>query len=423
MSILIKNGTVIDPKSGMEEKTDIYIENSIILKIGKNLNIKAAKIIDAEHKLVVPGLIDIHVHFREPGQEGKETILGGSIVAAKSGFTSVCTMANTTPPIDNQALVKFIKLEAEKGPINIYPVAAVTKGLNGEEISEMGELYAAGAVGFSDDGKPVTNALVMKRALEYAKMFNVPVIAHEEDPMLSDSGIMNQGEQSVLLGLRGIPSESEETMIARDVLLAKSTNGRLHVQHISTSGSVQIIREAKNKGTNVTVETCPHYFTLTDKSVSEHLSMAKMNPPLRTEKDRLAIIEGLRDGTIDVIATDHAPHQAQEKKQEIEYAPFGIVGLETAVPLVITVLVNENKFSYMDVFRKMTIRPAEIMGLNRGYIAENGPADITVIDPEKEIHVTEDFLISKCKNSPFIGMKLKGSVDFTICGGKIVYGN
>ncbi len=422
MTILIKNGYVIDPKTNFEAIADIFIENDKIKKIGSDLNLKADRVVDAGNKLVVPGLIDIHVHFREPGQEGKETILGGSQVAAKSGFTSVCTMANTNPPIDNQALVKFIKLEAEKGPINVFPVAAVTKGLKGEEISEMGELYTAGAVAFSDDGKPITNALVMKRALEYAKMFNAPIIAHEEDPVLSDTGIMHQGEQSVLLGLRGIPSESEETMIARDVLLTKSTNSKLHVQHISCAGSVDIIREAKKRSINVTVETCPHYFTLTDKAVSEHLSMAKMNPPLRTEQDRLAIIEGLRDGTIDVIATDHAPHQAQEKKQEIEYAPFGIIGLETSVPLVITVLVNENKFSYMDVFRKMTVNPAEVMGIDRGYLSENGPADVTIIDPDKEITVTESFLLSKCKNSPFIGMKLKGAVVMTICGGKIVHG-
>ena len=303
--------------------------------------------IDATGCLVLPGLIDMHVHFREPGREDVETIYGGSMVAAKGGFTSVCTMPNTDPVIDNQALVRFIKLEAEKGPINVYPVATITKGLKGEEISEMGELINAGAVGFSDDGMPVMSSILMRRALEYSRMFDVPIITHSEDLDLTDDGIMNEGKNSTLLGLKGIPRESEEVMIARDVILTRLAGGRLHVAHVSSGGSIEIIRRAKSDGIRVTCETAPHYFSLNDDAVAEYLSMAKMKPPLRTEDDRKAIIEGLKRGIIDVIASDHAPHSMNEKMQELEYAPFGIVGLETTVPLIITVLVRENGFSYL----------------------------------------------------------------------------
>lgn len=422
MKILIKNGQVIDPASDLDKECDVLINDDKIEKIAENIDAKNVdQTIDAKGCLVTPGLIDIHVHFREPGGEAKETILGGSKVAAKSGFTSVCTMPNTTPPIDNQALVRFIKMEAEQGPINIYPVATITKGLKGQEITEMGELIKAGAVGFSDDGKPVESALVMRRALEYSKMFNVPIIAHEEDMVLTDSGVINEGETSTHLGLKGIPRESEEVMVARDVLLSKLTGGRLHVQHISSGGSVNIIKRAKEKNIPVTAETAPHYFTLTDEVVKEHLSMAKMNPPLRTAEDREKIIEGLRDGTIDVIATDHAPHESHEKRREMEYAPFGIIGLETAVPLMITELVKKHNFTYNQVFSKVTSNPAKIMGIDRGELAEGKVADIAIIDPEKKIHVNEDFFISEAKNSPFIGMDLFGSVEYTICSGKVVF--
>ncbi len=420
--ILIKNGRLIDPASGTDDKLDLLIENEIIKRIGKNLsNEKSDLIIDAEDCLVLPGLIDIHVHFREPGGESKETILGGSKVAAKAGFTSVCTMPNTNPPIDNQALVRFIKLEAEKGPINIFPAATITKGMQGKEISEMGELINAGAVAFTDDGYPVENSIVMRRALEYAKMFDVRIMAHEEDLVLANDGVINEGEISTLLGLKGIPKEAEEVMVARDVLLAKLTGGRLHLQHISSGDSVEIIRRAKEKGIDVTCETAPHYFTLTDEVIKEQLSMAKMNPPLRTVKDRDKIIAGLKDGTIDVIATDHAPHEPHQKRQEIEYAPFGIIGLETAVPLIITELVKKHKFTYLEAFSKVTTSPAAVIRIERGSLAENKIADITIINPDKKIIIDEEFLISECKNSPFLGKELYGSVEYTICNGKIVY--
>jgi len=422
MKIVIKNGRVIDPASETDEVLDLLIEDDRIVAVEKDISVNDGDgVIEATGLLVLPGLIDMHVHFREPGREDVETIIGGSGVAAKGGFTSVCTMPNTVPPIDNQALVRFIKLEAEKGPVNVFPIASVTKGARGEEISEMGELFAAGAVGFSDDGLPVSSSILMRRALEYSRMFDVPILSHAEDLDLTDEGIMNEGVNSIMFGLKGIPAESEEVMIARDVLLTRLARGRLHVCHVSSGGSVDIIQRAKRDGINVTCETAPHYFTLTDDVIRDMMSMAKMKPPLRTERDRLRVIEGLKSGIIDVIATDHAPHSANEKMQEMEYAPFGIVGLETAVPLVITELVKKNGMSYTDVFRKLTVNPSRIMNLGRGELKQGSPADITVIDPDKKVVITEEFFRSKCKNSPFIGMELYGSVEYTICNGNIVY--
>ncbi len=422
MELIIKNGRVIDPASGLDEELDVRISGDRIAEIGKGLALQSGyELIDAKGCIVLPGLIDMHVHFREPGSEDKETIIGGSRVAAKSGFTSVCTMPNTTPVIDNQALVRFIKLEAEMGPINVFPIANITKGCKGEEITEMGELIKGGAVGFSDDGKPVMSSILMRRALEYARMFDAPIITHSEDILLADEGIMNEGTNSTLLGLKGIPPEAEQVMIARDVLITRLTRGKLHIAHVSSAGSIEIIRWAKASGVNVTCETAPHYFSLTDDAVSEHLSMAKMNPPLRTEQDRRAIIEGLRKGTVDVIATDHAPHLMNEKMQEMEYAPFGIIGLETAVPLIISILVKENNFSYIQAFSKVTINPARILRLDRGELKAGKTADVTVIDPGKTVHIDEKFIISKCKNTPFMGRDLTGSVEYTICDGQVVY--
>lgn len=423
MSLLIKNGRIIDPESGLEKDLDILVENGIIKRIARNIQIKVdeGNTIDASNCIVLPGLIDMHSHFREPGREDIETIIGGSEVAAKSGFTTVCTMPNTNPVIDNLALVRFIILEAERGPINVHPIANITKGAEGKEITEMGELVKCGAVGFSDDGKPIMSSILMRRALEYAKMIDAPIITHSEDLTLSDGGIMNEGYNSTLLGLKGIPKEAEEVMIARDVILAKLTKGKLHVAHISSAGSVEIIRRAKEEGVNVSCEATPHHFSLTDDAVKTHLSMAKMNPPLRTEKDRLSIIEGLRSGVIDAIATDHAPHLNNEKMQELEYAPFGIIGLETAVPLVISKLVNEHGFSYSEAFKKLTSNPAKILNIGGGELKENKIADITIINPKMKVLVDENFIISKCKNTPFLGQELFGSVEFTICNGKIVY--
>jgi len=424
LKIVIKNGRVIDPASRTDDALDILIEDDSIADISRGIPVRdGCGVIDAGGCLVLPGLIDMHVHFREPGREDIETIYGGSKVAARGGFTSVCTMPNTDPVIDNQALVRFIKLEAEKGPINVFPAATITKGMKGEEISEMGELIGAGAVGFTDDGRPVMSSILMRRALEYSRMFDVPIITHSEDLELTDDGIMNEGKNSMLLGLKGIPREAEEVMIARDVILTRLTGGRLHVAHVSSGGSVEILQRAKSDGIRVTCETAPHYFSLTDDAVAEYLSMAKMKPPLRTEDDRKAIIEGLRRGVIDVIASDHAPHSPNEKMQELEYAPFGIVGLETTVPLIITVLVKENGLSYFEAFEKVTVNPARVLKIERGELKIGGIADVTIIDPEKKIRIDESYMLSRCKNSPFMGMDLSGSVEYTICNGNVVYSN
>lgn len=422
MNIVIKNGRLIDPASKRDGRFDLLIRDEIIAEIAPEIPVKDGfGVIDATGCLVLPGLIDMHVHLREPGREDVETIYGASMVAAKGGFTSICAMPNTDPVIDNQALVRFIRLEAEKGPINVFPIATITKGAKGEEISEMGELVGAGAVGFSDDGLPVKSSLLMRRALEYSRMVDVPIIAHAEDLELSDDGVMNEGKNSTLLGLKGIPREAEEVMIARDIILTRLTKGRLHVAHVSSAGSVEIIKRAKGEGVSVTCETAPHYFALTDDAVAECLAMAKMKPPLRTEEDRRAVIQGLKSGVIDVIATDHAPHALNEKMQEFEYAPFGIVGLETAVPLVLTVLVRECGMSLLDAFAKLTINPARILKIPGGELKLGSVADVTIIDPERKVRVTEEFMLSKCKNSPFIGWELYGSVEYTICSGNVVY--
>jgi len=422
MKIIVKNGRVIDPASGIDASLDVTILDDRIGEIAPNIPVEdGAGVIDASGCLVLPGLIDMHVHFREPGREDIETIIGGSKVAAKSGYTSVCTMPNTTPVIDNQGLVRFIKLQAEKGPINVFPAASITQGSKGEELAEMGELLNAGAVAFTDDGLPVMSAVIMRRALEYARMFDVPLLTHSEDLELTDNGLMNEGVNATRLGMKGIPREAEEVMIARDILLTRLAKGRMHICHISSAGSVELLQWAKAQGIKVTGETAPHYFSLNDDAVAEHMAMAKMKPPLRTEEDRLAMIEGLRVGVIDVIATDHAPHSRNEKMQEMEYAPFGIIGLETAVPLIITELVKEHGFSYLEAFEKVTVNPAKILKIDRGTLEKGKPADIVVVDPERKVTIDEDFLMSHCKNTPFIGRELYGSVEYTFCNGNIVY--
>ncbi|MDD5747409.1 MAG: dihydroorotase, partial [Candidatus Omnitrophica bacterium] len=330
MRVLITNGRVIDPKNGFDEIADILIDNSVIGAIGKNLKAKDAEIFDAKGLAVVPGLIDMHVHFREPGYEYKETIASGSRAAAHGGFTSVCCMPNTNPVIDNQSVVEFVLTQGKKaGLVNVFPIGAISKGSLGQELSEIGDLHSAGVVALSDDGKGVMNAEIMRRAMEYAQMVDLPIIAHCEDSFLSGDGVMNEGYTSTVLGLKGIPRIAEIVMVARDIEIARFTAGRLHIAHVSCAESVQMVRRAKSEGVKVTAECCPHHFTLTEEAVLHYDPNTKVNPPLRTLSDVTALKEGRRDGTIDCIATDHAPHAEAEKDVEYDNAPFGIIGLET----------------------------------------------------------------------------------------------
>ncbi|MEW6686622.1 MAG: dihydroorotase [Candidatus Edwardsbacteria bacterium] len=418
--ILLKNGRVIDPVSGRDEVANILIEDGKIKEIGALENSKNSEVIDISGKVVIPGLIDMHTHLREPGREDEETIATGSKAAVRGGFTTVCCMPNTEPPIDDQSKVKFILERASAcGLIDVFPIAAISKGRKGEELTEIGELLSAGAVAISDDGLPVRNSALMRRALEYSRMFDIPVISHCEDLDLSAEGVMNEGFVSTSLGLRGIPHTAEEIMVARDCFLAELTNSRLHLAHLSTAGSVEIVRQAKKKGIKVTCETAPHYFTLTDESVRSFETNFKVNPPLRSKEDVLAIIEGLKDGTIDVIATDHAPHTSVEKEVEFDQAPPGIIGLETAFSLALTELVKANILTLSEVVAKLSFNPAKILKLSVGEIKVGAPADLTIVDLNREWIVQAKQFASKSKNSAFIGRELKGQVIMVIKRGKI----
>jgi len=420
MIILIKNGHILDPANNIDGKLDLLVSEGKIAGIDKPGSIpeKGAQVIDAGGKLVVPGLIDMHVHLREPGFEYKETIATGTAAAKAGGFTAVCCMPNTNPVNDNRSVTEFILSQAALASARVFPIGAITKGSKGEELAELGELHAAGCRAVSDDGKPVLNAAIMRRALEYAKIFDVLVVSHCEDASLAAKGVMNEGAVSTELGLRGIPRAAEDVMTARDISLAELTNGRLHIAHVSTAGSVRMIRDAKARGVKVTAETCPHYFSLTDEAVRGYNTLAKMNPPLRTADDVAAIKQGLKDGTIDVIATDHAPHAADEKSGEFDYAPFGIVGLETALGLTLK-LVAEGVLSLDAAIRKLSLNPAAILKINKGSLSVGSDADITIIDPNVEWVVDSSQFKSKSKNTPFNGWKLKGKAVQTIVGGRI----
>jgi dihydroorotase len=418
--ILIKNGRVINPATNIDAVLDILVDNDTIRKIAKDITADA-EIIDAQGMLVVPGLIDIHVHFREPGKNHLETIRGGAKIAARSGFTTVCTMPNTTPPVDSAELIKFTIDEGRKEGINVLPSACVTKGRSGEELAPLEELKNAGAVAFTDDGSPIMNSRVMIEALKECARLNKVLFAHEEDNSIAQKGVMNEGNVSRELGVQGIPREAEEIMIARDVLLSRLTGGHVHVQHLSSGRSVDIVRSAKAERIKITAETAPHYIALTDESVKIFGSHAKMSPSLREEHDRKAIIEGLRDGTIDVIATDHAPHSEEDKKLGLIIAPNGVIGLETALPVCMTILVRNEGFSYIDFFRLLTENPAKILGINRGSLVEGEAADIVIIDPDKKVYIDAEYILSTYKNCPFIGMNLFGEVVSTMCAGKFIY--
>ena len=431
MRILIKNGHIVDPSQKIDEVGDILIEDGKIKELmmqdaGYKMQDRKIKdhesdsrIIDAKGLYVLPGLVDMHVHLREPGFEYKETIKTGTMAAVKGSFTTVCCMPNTYPVNDNASVTEFIiRKAAQEGYCTVLPIGAITKGQKGKELAEIGTMINEGCIAFSDDGHPVMNSLIMRRALEYSKTFDVPVISHCEDLTLSEGGVMNEGLMSVTLGLGGIPAEAEQIMVFRDILLAELTGGRLHIAHVSTEGSVNLIRDAKKRGVNVTAETCPHYFSITEDAVKGFDSNAKVNPPLRTERDIKAIKEGLRDGAIDVIATDHAPHHRDEKLREFDMAPFGISGLETALSLSLR-LVEEGILTMNQLVEKMVLNPSRILRLNKGTFKAGANADIAIVDINKEYRVESERFVSKGKNTPFEGWVLKGMCFLTICKGKV----
>ncbi len=420
-ALAICGGRLVDPAAGVDALKDVLIRDGRVAEIagaGKLKHTNGAEVLDAAGLVVAPGLIDMHVHLREPGQEYKETIATGTAAAKAGGFTAVCCMPNTNPVNDNRSVTEFILSKTRNALTRVYPIGAITKGSKGDELAEMAELYSAGCLAISDDGKPVMNAAVMRRALEYSKIFDMLVISHCEETTLSAKGVMNEGIISTELGLRGIPRAAEDVMTARDIALAELTGCRLHIAHVSTAGSVNMLRDAKARGVKVTAETCPHYFSLTDEAVRGYNTMAKMNPPLRTAADVDTIKQGLRDGTLDVIATDHAPHAADEKDGEFDYAPFGIVGLETALGLTIK-LVEEGILTLAEAIRKLTANPAGILKIDKGSLSVGTEADITIIDPDLEWIVNVSEFKSKSRNTPFNGWKLKGRAVQTILGGSI----
>ncbi|MBI4710816.1 MAG: dihydroorotase [Nitrospirae bacterium] len=421
MSILIKNGRVIDPAQNIDGHYEILIEGKKIRGVyPKAKGPKTDKIIDASGCIVIPGLVDMHAHLRDPGFEYKESIRTGTMAAVRGGFTSVCCMPNTNPVNDNKTVTEFIlRKNYAEGACFVYPIGAITKGQKGEELAEMGMMKEAGCIAFSDDGRPVMNSLIMRRALEYSKIFNVLIISHCEDLRLSEGGVINEGFISTTLGLRGIPKAAEEVMVARDIALAGLTGGRLHIAHVSTEGSVRLIRDAKERGISVTAETCPHYFCLTEDEVNNYNTSAKVNPPLRTERDVEAVKQGLKDNTIDVIATDHAPHHIDDKyNKEFDAASFGISGLETAFSLGLK-LVEQGVLSLKQFIMKISVTPSGIIGIPKGTLAEGADADVAIIDLSKDFIVEPDRFLSKGKNTPFKGWQLKGAVLKTVSKGKV----
>ncbi len=421
--LLIRNGRIVDPAAGLDTVGDVWIADGVIRQIGKNLSIAGPhRVIEATGRIVAPGFIDLHTHLREPGFEYKETVETATQAAAAGGFATVCAMPNTQPVNDNRAVTRLILDRARAaGGTRVLPVGAITKGQKGVELAEIGELVEAGCVAISDDGLPVMNGEIMRRAMEYAKIFDVPVIDHCEDLNLSAGGVMTEGAVSVMLGLKGIPAASETVMVARDIALAELTGARMHLAHISTAGSVHLIREARRRGVAVTAETCPHYFTLTDEEMRGFRADAKMKPPLGRRCDLEEVRAGLADGTLDAIATDHAPHAAHEKERTLDEAPFGIVGLETALPLSLR-LVDEGVLTLPELVRKYTVAPADILGKKMGRLGVGDIADVTIIDPDAVWTVQADRLQSKSKNSPFLGWEMKGRAVGVIVAGRVILG-
>jgi len=420
-SLLIKNGRIIDPSQNYDQTADLYIENGIIKKSGKNLSISSDEWIDARGLIVCPGFIDMHVHLREPGFEQKETILSGMRAAAKGGFTAICCMPNTNPTMDEPGTVGFVLAKAKEGKmVHVYPIGAATIKREGKVMTEIGHLKKAGVVAISDDGEPIYDAYMMRRCMEYAKMFGIIVIDHCEDKNLSQEGVMTEGFVSTMLGLKGVPSVSEDVLVIRDILLSQYTGIPVHLAHISSKGAVELVRWGKSQGIQVSAETAPHYFSLCDEDITEYRTEFKMNPPLRGRDDVQAIRQGLKDGTIDAIATDHAPHQAVEKEVEFDMAPFGIIGLETSVPVGLSFLVKEGVLTLSQWIEKMSVNPAKILNLPGGSLAAGRPGDITILDLEREVSVQDNYFESKSRNCPYMGRKFSGGPVYTIVEGRIV---
>ena len=419
--LLIRNGYMIDPKSGREGKYDILTDGDKIRRIGKNLEQpdESCQIIDGEGLLVAPGLVDVHVHFREPGFTEKEDIFTGAAAAARGGFTTVVMMANTRPPVDNADTLKVVLERGRDTGIHVLSCANVTLGMQGRELTPMEELAAAGAAGFTDDGVPLLDAELVREAMKRAAALDMPLSFHEEDPALISENGINRGKASAFFHIGGSPREAEITLTQRDLELALETGANINIQHISAKESVELVRQAKKRGSNIHAEATPHHFTLTEEAVIQYGTLAKMNPPLREEADRQAIIQGLVDGTIDIIATDHAPHTTEEKEREITKAPSGIIGLETALPLAITGLVNGGYLTMRQLLRLMSTNPAGLYHLNAGFLAEGGPADIILIDTSAD-NIPGDYA-SRATNTPFTGWNLKGRVVKTIAAGRVVY--
>ena len=427
--LLIKGGRVVDPASGRDGVMDVLVDGGVIARVGRDLPADGADVFEAQRDwIVAPGLIDIHVHLREPGQEHKETIATGLAAAVAGGFTAVACMPNTDPVNDHPGITELmLRRAADANLARVYPIGAVSLGSRGEQLAELGAQKAAGCVAFTDDGRPVATALLMRRALEYAGMLGVPIIDHCEDPSLKGDGVAHEGYRAAAMGLRGIPGVAESIMVERDIALAELTGGAFHVAHMSARQSLRAVRDAKTRGeARVTCEVAPHHFVLTDESLETPLrydTNVKMNPPLRAEADRDAMLEGLADGTVDVIATDHAPHHLDEKLVEFDRAPFGIVGLETAVPLVFDRLVHAGRISVTRMIELLSVNPARVLNLPGGSLKDGAPADVTVLAPDAKVTIRAAALRSKSKNTPFDGWTLRGGVAATIVGGSVVYRN
>lgn len=420
--MLIKNGRVIDPRTGRDETADILVENGRICKIGQGLSAEGGQVIDASGCVVAPGLVDVHVHFRDPGLTYKEDIQTGADAAKKGGFTTVVCMANTKPPVDSVETVRYVLEEGKKTGIHVETCACVSVGMKGQELTDMDALKAAGAIGFTDDGIPLMNEKLVYDAMMKAKELNVPLSFHEEDPAFITENGINAGKSAEALGITGSPALAEDSLVARDCMIALHTGASVNIQHISSGNAVKMVKLAKELGANVTAEVTPHHFSLDESAVLTHGAMAKMNPPLRTAADRADILEGIRNGSIDMIATDHAPHSAEEKAvTPLWKAPSGIIGLETSLALGVTKLVKEGHLTMVQLMEKMSLNPAKLYHLDRGYLEEGAEADLVIFNENEAWTVTEDELASKSHNTPFLGETLYGRVKYTICGGTVVY--